>query len=67
MFILVAFVAFVYVRKLQERGMMMYLVGLTLVSQAVYLCISWTVLFSYWDVLGNRLNAQATYQAIIEY
>ena len=46
---------------------MLYLIGLILVSQAIYLCISWTVLVSYWDILGSNMNAPAAYQAIINF
>jgi len=58
-FVAVAFVAFAYVRKLKERGMMMYLIGLILVSQAIYLCISWSALSSYWWIAeqNNQSNA----------
>jgi hypothetical protein len=47
--------------------MMVYLIGLTLLSQAIYLCISWTVLISYWDILGNKMNAPVAYQAMIKF
>ena len=49
-FLLVAYVAIMYVRKLQEKGMMLYLITLSLLSQAMYLCISWTKLVSYWAI-----------------
>lgn len=64
---MVAFVALAYVRKLQEKGMMFYLIGLIMVSQAIYLCISWTVLVSYWDILMNHLNANASYTALMNF
>ena len=66
-FVIVAFISLAYVRKLQEKGMMLYLVGLILVSQAIYLCTSWTVLVSYWDILMNNLNAPAAYTAILNF
>jgi hypothetical protein len=43
----VVFIAIVHVRKLTEKGMMAYLICLVFFSQLLYLCIGWTVTFSY--------------------
>ena len=43
----VVFIAIVFVRKLPEKGMMAYLICLVFFSQLLYLCIGWTVTFSY--------------------